>query len=190
MRDATSDLALGDLCRSGDVRAWTDVVKRFTRLVYSIPRRYRLAESDCDDVHQASFAALVTALSKGERIERLGPWLATVAHRESWRIGRNRGRTLNLADFESVAELNPSVAQQSEEEQAVREGLETMGPPCRELLVALFGGSGEAHYPSISQQLGMPVGSIGPTRARCLARLEKILRERGICSLTSGTNLR
>jgi RNA polymerase sigma factor (sigma-70 family) len=190
MSDATSDTALGDLCRSGDARAWTELVKRFTRLVYSIPRRYRLSDSDCDDVHQASFAALVTALSKGERIDRLGAWLATVAHREAWRIGRNRGRTLNLADFESVAEPNPSLAQRSEEEQAVREGLETMGPPCRELLVALFAGGGEPHYPTISEQLGMPAGSIGPTRARCLSRLEKILRERGICTLSSGTTLR
>lgn len=167
-------------CRRGDAGAWNEVVDRYAKLVHSIPRRYGLPDPDCDDVVQTTFVALVTALGRGEIIGRVVPWLATVAHRESWRIGRNRSRALDLADFESLAEPNAAALQGSEDEQSVREALAKLGDSCRELLTALFSVSGEPHYPTIAAQLGMPVGSIGPTRARCLEKLATILADSGI----------
>jgi RNA polymerase sigma factor (sigma-70 family) len=187
MTEASTDSALCDACRKGDARAWHALVDRYSRLVFSVPRRYGLSTQDCDDIHQAALAALVLAIGKGERIDRVGAWLAKVAHRESWRIGRQRSRTLAMSDFDSVAEPSPAVARDIEQEQAVRDALDALGSPCRELLTALFSCSGEPHYPTISGQLGMPVGSIGPTRARCLGRLERILRDRGICDLAPDT---
>lgn len=182
------DAALCEACQRGDARAWEALVQRYSALAYSVPRRYRLPSSDCDDVHQATFMALVTALGRGERIERVGPWLATVAHRESWRVGRARNRALAMADFDSVAEPTADTLRDVTEEQAVREGLERLGTPCRELLTALFSTPGEPHYPTIAASLGMPVGSVGPTRARCLGKLEKFLRERGICGDAARTD--
>lgn len=181
------DAALCLACRGGDARAWEALVSRYSALVYSVPRRYRLPASDCDDVHQATFVALVTALGKGEEIQTVGPWLATVAHRAAWRIGRTRNRALSMADFDSVADPTTETQRQLTEEQAVREGLAEIGSPCRELLTALFSAPGEPHYPTIAATLGMPVGSVGPTRARCLGKMEKILQARGICSAPPGT---
>jgi len=177
--DRTRELL--ERCRQGDAGAWNQVVELYAKLVHSIPRRYGLPTADCDDVVQTTFVALVTALGRGDQIDRVVPWLATVAHRESWRIGRSRSRALDLADFESVAEPNPDVLRGGEDEQAVREALGMLGASCRDLLTALFSVSGEPHYPTIAAQLGMPVGSIGPTRARCLEKLAAILANSGIC---------
>lgn len=182
MHAQQDDATLCEACRAGDARAWETLVQRYSSLAYGVARRYRLPPGDCDDVHQACFMALVTALGKGDVIEKLGPWLATVAHRESWRVGRARNRALDKADFDSVAEPSEATVRDLTEAHAVRQGLDSLGSPCRELLTALFSVAGEPHYPTISASLGIPVGSIGPTRARCLGKMEKFLRERGICA--------
>lgn len=174
------DHDLLESCRRGDSHAWSEIVERYSRLVHSVPRRYGLPDADCEDVHQAVFVALVNSLGRRDRIEKLPSWLLTVAHRESWRVGRSRNRAVDLDDFNSVAEPNPSTTTDAEQEQAVREGLSQLDERCRDLLTALFSVQGEPHYPTIASRLGMPRGSIGPTRARCLAELEKILRRSGI----------
>jgi len=157
--------------------------------VYSVPRRYGLTDADCEDAHQATFVALVTMLGRNQRIEKLSSWLLTVVHRESWRLGRSKGRTVRIEDFQSLADPNPSVVADAEQEQAVRDGMAELSERCRELLTALFSADGEPHYPTIAARLGMARGSIGPTRARCLAELERILQRSGICWEATTTSL-
>lgn len=173
----TRDLVEG--CRRGDARAWDQFVDRYQRLVWSVPRSYRLPEADCDDVTQAVLLSALKHLDGLREVERLSAWLLTAAHRESWRVARGRGRTVDLVgDFASVAEPDPGRMAELETRSALRAGLDLLGDPCRALLVALFAVD-DPHYPTIAQQLGMAVGSIGPTRARCIAKLKALLERPG-----------
>ncbi len=176
-----SDDALIAQCRAGDARAWETLVDRYTALVYSIPRRYRLPTSDCDDVHQAVFAALVTGLGSLQRTTALPKWLMTSAHRECWRVSRARSRSVNLdSDFVSVSEPHEDTITDVEEVDLVRKGLIELGGRCQQLLLLIFGGVAESDYQTISKQLGIPMGSIGPTRIRCMAKLSEILKRMGL----------
>lgn len=88
--NADSDLQLIERCSRGEAAAWVALVERYTRLVYSVPRKYGLSSADCDDIHQAVFAALVSSISKLKNPQALPAWLITATHRECWRIGRAR----------------------------------------------------------------------------------------------------
>lgn len=167
-------------CRNGDAVAWQTLVEHFSRLVYSIPRRYKMNTPDCDDVHQAVFAALIAHLSSIKNAKALPAWLITTAHRECWRIGRQNSRCLNTdTDFLSVSEPQESVVEEVEERQLVRLGLDQLGGRCKELLLLLYGRTTEAAYDQVVATLGIPIGSIGPTRTRCMVKLSLILQKLG-----------
>ncbi len=181
--DARSDTQLVEACALGDSKSWAELVERYTRLVYSVPRQYGLASSDCDDVHQAVFSALVSQLGKLRSIQALPAWLMTTAHRETWRISRTRGKAVDADwDFADPQEPRSEVVQSLETRQLVRTGLERLGGKCKDLLLRLFGAGPEPDYKEIATSLDMPIGSIGPTRARCLSKLEAILRTLGVSS--------
>ncbi|MDZ4830299.1 MAG: sigma-70 family RNA polymerase sigma factor [Phycisphaerae bacterium] len=175
------DPTLIDACLRGDRGAWDSLVERYARLVWSIPRKYGLAEADAEDVHQAVFATLVHHLGGLRDRDRLSSWLITTATRECWRLRKRQTRG-PAAFGEGDDPATPTDIRPHEDEQLVREAMARISERCRDLLTALFRAVGEPHYPEIAQQLGMPVGSIGPTRARCLSRLESLLRERGLGS--------
>ncbi|MBL9150661.1 MAG: sigma-70 family RNA polymerase sigma factor [Phycisphaerae bacterium] len=181
-----SDASLVDACARGDRRAWDVLVTRYSRLVWSIPRKYGLPESDCEDVHQTVFSALVRHIDELRQRERLASWLITTATRECWRLRRStRTRAALTGEHGSAAEDLPAVPlpetdRDEEERQLVREGLATIGERCRDLLTALFAAPANPHYPEIAERLGIPIGSIGPNRARCLEKLEAILRGLGV----------
>jgi RNA polymerase sigma factor (sigma-70 family) len=173
-------------CQMGDSAAWRAFVERHTRLVWSVIRQHRLDDADAEDAHQAVFVAAVTNLGALRECDRVAAWLATTTRRECWRISRQRRRAPQEAVFGEVAHSGPRVAdaaEMTEQRQIVRECLAELGGRCRQLLEALFSAPGEPSYPRIAEQVGMPVGSIGPTRARCLRRLCEILAGRGICGL-------
>jgi RNA polymerase sigma factor (sigma-70 family) len=168
-------------CLKGDESAWSDVVDRYGRLVYSIPRRYGMSEAESDDVFQGVFATLFRRLDGLRDPNRLSAWLITCAHRESWRVGKqsNRNEHLNEAIVD-VSSPSENELEQWERQHIVREGLRQLGGPCEQLLTALFMQGGEQDYQTIAEQLDMPVGSIGPTRARCFKKLEPLLRRLGL----------
>jgi RNA polymerase sigma factor (sigma-70 family) len=160
-----------DRCLRGDARAWDEFVDRYQRLVWSVARSYRLPVEDCDDVTQAVLVAALRHLADLRDPAKAASWLVTSAHRESWRVARARRRTVDLVgDFASVSDPDPERAADLESLHGMRVALDALGDPCRALLVALFA-ENEPHYPDIARKLGMPVGSIGPTRARCLSKL-------------------
>lgn len=170
-------------CRAGDQRAWDEIIDRYGRLVYSVPRRYGLSEADAEDVHQAVFLALYRRLDSIRDPSRLSSWLITTAHRESWRVGRRGPRAADAADLEQrIADVGRPCREDLErweQQHLVRVGLEQLGGRCQALLTALFTRT-EPGYEQIAAELGMKIGSIGPTRARCFAKLEKILLELGV----------
>jgi RNA polymerase sigma factor (sigma-70 family) len=179
-----NDPALIEACLRGDRAAWDLLVERYSRLVWSIPRKYGLAASDAEDVHQTVFATLIHHLGELRDRERLSSWLITTATRECWRLRRSaQRRRVSQGDeaLESTPEIPlPETDLVDEERQLVREAMERLNARCRDLLHILFAMPEEPHYPQVAEQLDMPIGSIGPTRARCLAKLEAILRSLGV----------
>lgn len=174
-------------CRQKDKKAWDQLVDQFQNLVYSIPRRYGLSSDDCSDVFQSTFRALITNLDRIESPATLPKWLAVTASRESLRLIRLSRKTAILDDpdqtldsmvnrEEEDAETN---AIQAEEAETVRKAVQELPDRCRKLVRMLY--MEEASYEAVSAEMGMPVGAIGPTRARCLDKLRKTLERERFC---------
>jgi len=166
-------------CVDGCRRAWDELIDRYGRLVYSIPKRYGLSAADADDVFQEVFTIVHRRLGSIKDPTRLSAWLITIAHRESCRIGRRAGRYVLLDGDLVDDDAPPHEAAAWERQHRVRQALRRLGGPCEQLLIELFS-SERPDYQSIARKLGMKVGSIGPTRARCFRKLEPLLAELGI----------
>ncbi len=178
---ALGDADLLQACLDGSEDAWGEVIERYGRLVYSIPRRYGLSDADADDVFQTAFTILYKQLKQIRDRDRLSAWLIRVTHRECYRIGRGSRRYAQLErSIEDVGTPSDEQAAAWERQHIVRAALRRLGGRCEQLLTALFLATGEPNYEAIAQQLGMKIGSIGPTRARCFEKLEKILVEMGL----------
>lgn len=175
-------------CKRGDQNAWASLVSAFQEMVYSIPRRMGLGEDDASDVFQAVFLALYRSLDRLESGNALPKWLSTTAARESLRAVRARSlRTGETSvDWGTLEELVADEQRNAEELSAkasdafhVRAGMQKLPAKCRELLHSLFFSEEEPSYQQISKETGVPVGAIGPTRARCLEKLRKLLVSEG-----------
>ncbi len=176
-----NDPELIQSCLDGRQGAWDELVDRYGRLVYSIPRRYGFCDADADDVFQNVFTIMYRKLDTVRDHARLASWLIRVTHRQCYRVGKQSGRYVQLDEMiQDVGEPSEPEAAQWERQQIVREALDRLGGRCQQLLTALFLASGKLDYEAIADQLGMKVGSIGPTRARCFEKMEKILREMGL----------
>jgi len=153
--------------------------------LYAIPRRAGLDEDQSADVFQEVFATLFQKLDDIQQPERLHSWLVTTARRKTWRVISKKRETQNtLVDDESGsaeeisripdnAALPDEVLLKLEEQHLVRTAVAALDDRCRKLLTLLFYEAEPPSYAEIATLLGTSEGSIGPTRARCL---EKILR--------------
>ena len=168
----------------GDQRAWDGLVERYHRLVWAVVRTYRLSPADAADVTQITWQRLVEHLGTLRDPARVGAWLATTARREALHLAQQRRADLDrVADVDLV--LLPSAAQ-SVEDALVRDesgaalfrAVRELDERCQVLLRALAV-SPPPRYDEISKALGMPIGSIGPTRGRCLDRLRHMLTAQG-----------
>lgn len=178
----STDTALIAGCRRGDSASWEALVRRYQRLVYSIPIRAGLGEEAAADVFQQVFITLFEKLDTLEQPERIAAWLTTTARRESWRVGRRSraaGSSLSIdIDEETLAipdeaPLPNETVERIEAQHAIRLAVEALDERCRELLKLLFYSFEPPPYVEIAARLGVAEGSIGPTRARCLQKLRK-----------------
>jgi RNA polymerase sigma factor (sigma-70 family) len=178
------DGALVRACRKGDEAAWEMLVRRYQRLVYTIPLRAGLDGDAAADVLQDVFAALVMGLDSIDDPDRVGAWIVTTAKRMTWRaIRRHKDRrgseTVLEAEAEEVPDIDPlpeHVLARMEEQHEVRTALDGLDERCRRLLTMLFYAQAEPpSYSTVASTLGIAEGSIGPIRARCLERLLKLL---------------
>jgi RNA polymerase sigma factor (sigma-70 family) len=156
--------------------------------VWSICRRYRLAGADADDASQAVWLQLVDQIGQIRDPAALPGWLATTTRRECGRIGRAARRTQppgHLLDVEDIPNEQAASADdgllRAERHAALREALADLPPSCQRLF-ALLAEDPPLPYAEISAQLGIPAGSIGPSRGRCLAKLR---RHPAIAALTN-----
>ncbi len=175
-----SNTVLIQACLDGDESAWKELVERYGRLVYSIPRRYGLSAVDADDVFQNVFAIVLRSLGSLRNQTCLSAWLITITHRETRRYAKS-APTQSELDETLPDGSNPASdqVQRWELQQSVREAVEALHSPCRELLTSLLRDDAPS-YEELARQLDMAVGSIGPTRARCFKKLEAVLVERGV----------
>jgi RNA polymerase sigma factor (sigma-70 family) len=171
---AASDSDLLRLCRRGDAESWAILVGRYERLVFSVALRNGVTWEDAGDVTQTTFIALLDAIDSLREDERLGSWLMTVARRQAWRSRRRGDWVASPPDRSSAA---ADAIEDWERLEWLHAGLSQLGDPCRELLTALYLDSDSPSYAAIAPRLNRAVGSIGPLRARCLARLRAILEE-------------
>jgi len=170
-------------CREGDPDAWAALVDRFQALVYSIPIKHGLGADDAADVFQTTFQTLHANLNQIRNDATLAKWLAVTAARESLKVLRIKRRTVDSDDFslEQVVANEDSNAESSAIESwqavAVREAVDKMTGRCKELVALLY--FEELAYDEITARMGIPIGAIGPTRARCLDKLRKLLENQG-----------
>jgi RNA polymerase sigma factor (sigma-70 family) len=170
---------------AGDARAWDRLVERFNNLVWAVARSHRLSSADAADVSQTTWLRLVEHLDRIQQPDRLGAWLATTARRESLAAIRRGARHVAVGSGievspESLDEPSPDgpliVA---EEHSAVARGFGRLAERCQRLLRMLMSDPAP-RYEEVAEALGMPIGSIGPTRARCLERLQREVEIAGI----------
>jgi len=165
--------------RNGEQQAWDALVERYAPLVWSICRRYRLSAADADDAGQAVWLHLVGQLDNIRDPAALPGWLATTTRHECGRILRAAYRTQPQGSLLEVTDIPGGQTGTAEDEllraerQAVlREAFTHLPPPCQQL-IALLIEDPPVPYAQISARLGIPVGSIGPRRARCLDKLRR-----------------
>jgi RNA polymerase sigma factor (sigma-70 family) len=159
---------------AGDQAAWNRLVERFNGLVWAVARAHRLAGADASDVVQTTWLRLVENLDRLQDPERVGAWLATTARRECLRTLRLTARVLPtetelLPDPGTDAPLGASLVA-DERDRALWAAFGGLSERCQALLRLLVADPAPS-YEEIAAAVGMPVGSIGPTRARALARL-------------------
>jgi RNA polymerase sigma factor (sigma-70 family) len=174
-------------CLAGDASAWESLVARYQRLVYSIPLKARLSMDDAADIFQSVWLKLYEKLASLRDHEKLSSWLITTTTREVWRVtARNRRDAAPVSDdddpqnaLEQIAATAPladAEREALEQQQLVREALDALPDRCRNLLTMLFYEKDELSYAEIARRVGMPVPSVGPTRARCLEKMKKLLQ--------------
>jgi RNA polymerase sigma factor (sigma-70 family) len=204
--DSSSNLELVERCLNGDAAAWQELVMRYANLVHSVPVRYGLSPMEVDDVGQEVFLILAQSLHQIDDPERLPGWLTTTARRVTWRIMQKRRREQpaenaesddpfaavaeQLSDQNPLAHIFGSTPPTMQElldgwsqQEAVQKGMSQLEGRCQQLIILLFLDPDEPSYDEISQRLDMPVGSIGPTRNRCLHRLRRILEGLGFSNI-------
>jgi len=182
------DAALVSRCRRGEAAAWEALVHRYQRLVYAIVRRTGLDDHAAADVFQTVFARLVAHLPRIADPQRLQAWIVTTAKREVLLALRRGQRTVSMtrdddADGEAAewdvaddAPLPEDALAELQQLDGLRRALDRMDARCRDLLLMLFrDDSDKLPYEEVAQRLGLSVGSIGPTRARCLGKLRGLV---------------
>jgi RNA polymerase sigma factor (sigma-70 family) len=168
---------------AGDPAGLDDLVAQMTPVLWHVVRAYGLSEQQTEDVVQTAWLALVRRRASILDSTAVGGWLTTTARREAWKVAKGGGRDRPVEDEELAVHLPH---QRSAESQVVerdrRERLwavvDSLPDRCRRLLrVVAF--ENRPDYAGLAVELGMPVGSIGPTRGRCLAKLRVALIEAG-----------
>ena len=175
MRDDQSVIALVTRAAGDDQQAWDELIERYAPLVWAICTRYRLSNHDIEDVGQSVWLLLVAQLGKLREPAALPGWLATTTKRECLRVvtatrkSQQLGSTVDDAPVADERAIDEEILI-AERNAALRTAFAELPPHGQHLLAMLFRDP-PCSYSEISATLGIPIGSIGPQRARCLERL-------------------
>ena len=178
--DEAGDSELVERCLKGDAEAWTAIVRRYRRLVYSVPVRMGLKVEDQDDVFQETFVTLLEKLPTVRDRERIGLWLAVIARRKALdRVSRGAAvRERELPEGLEPPDAAPLAVEELvtlERAAMVRAAFDRLPERCRTLLGGLYQQDPPVPNRELAGQLKVPEGSLGPTRKRCLDKLRKLV---------------
>lgn len=174
MRDDPSVVTLVTRARGNDPEAWNELIERYAPLVWAICVRYRLSSHDTEDVSQSIWLLLAEHLGKLREPAALPGWLATTTRNECLRVLRLAGRFDLPGQLPDDAQ-DPGIEEEimiAERNAALRAAFDALPVPCQRLLALLITDP-PVSYADISAELGIAVGSIGPSRARCLERVRR-----------------
>jgi RNA polymerase sigma factor (sigma-70 family) len=184
--DIDSTGALFQAAAKGDAAAWEALVGRLSPLVWSVIRSHRLIDADAHEVFQTTWFRLADNLTRIKEPDKVGSWLASTARHECLKVIRGSRRVIPTSDVDVLSpeadDHSPEQAVLDAEEAAGQEAAlrrvwqayEQLSDNCRRLLRVLMA-SPQPSYAEIAAGLGIAVGSIGPTRGRCLGHLRRLL---------------
>lgn len=182
---AKSDAELVGACRAGDESAWNELVDRYQRLIFAIPRRAGLSEEQASDVFQEVFLTLFEKLDEIREPDRIRSWMVTTAKFKTWGIVR-REKGLHSPNTEEEMEqemaslpdkspLADEMLIEVEQQHLIRAALKQLEERCRTILSMIYMAATPASYAEVASEIGVGETSISPLRSRCLAKLAKIL---------------
>lgn len=179
-----TDKELVEACLADDSAAWECLIVRYERLIYSIPIGQGMPPQEAADIFQRVCFILFRKLSSLRDHTRISSWLITTTRRECWRAGAQlhqeaaagHSGELEFVDDRAAERLAYEQCVSDERQLIVRNAILSLPPRCRDLLTMLFYLNEEMTYEEIAERMRMPPSSIGPTRARCLEKLKRILR--------------
>ena len=178
MRDDPTVVALVTRAAGGDPTAWDEIVERYGPLVWSICARFQLVSHDREDVAQNVWLLLVEQLGKLREPAALPGWIATTTHRECLRVvtAARKSERLGTGLDDALQFVDNTIIDEeilmAERNAALRAAFAEL-PPKYQQLLAMLTSDPPSSYAEISDKLQIPVGSIGPQRARCLERLRR-----------------
>ncbi|TPW13499.1 MAG: ECF subfamily RNA polymerase sigma-24 factor [bacterium] len=170
-------------CLAGDAAAWRRLLSRYETVIWLIPKRFGLSEEDGAEVFQAVCLALYRGLPRLKQAAGLTKWVLTTTHRQARDLARKRRREAPLPvepDLTNLPDPAPSVAELHEEaltRTALRAAIDRLPARCAELLRLLYLEADPLSYREVAKRFGIPEGTVGPTRARCLSRLREFLEK-------------
>jgi RNA polymerase sigma factor (sigma-70 family) len=174
------------MASAGDRGSWDVLVARYARVVWAVARSFGLDAGDAADVSQTTWLRLVENLDKVREPAKVGAWLATTARREALRILRLSARSVPTSDGEFLdAHSDADVGLEhaaflTEDRDQVVSALLMQLSPRQQMVLRLLHGPDQLSYQELSEVLEIPIGSIGPTRARALGQLRRLCQQAGI----------
>jgi RNA polymerase sigma factor (sigma-70 family) len=187
-----SDKSLILACRRGDPDAWSVLVNRYRRLIYTIPLRAGFDEDQSAEIFQQTFVRLLENLDRIRQPECIHAWLVTTARRETLRLIREQNAKVSITQAatlddphksEGISDDNPlpiETLERLEEQHLIRQAITSIDERCRCLLTLLYYSADVPSYAEIAAAINIPEGSLGPTRARCLEKLRRLLERVGV----------
>jgi RNA polymerase sigma factor (sigma-70 family) len=175
--ETITDPELIEACLKGNSDAWETLIRRYQNLIYSVPMQYHFSVQDAADIFQSVCLILLQKLKTLRKLESLSSWLYVTTKRNCWKLSKKK-------ELEIPFDHNPDLISVEPEEDRVilqyqiKRALRELPSRCQKLLTALYYSDPPLSYEEVSARLGIPFGSIGPTRARCLERLRKQMIER------------
>ncbi len=168
----------------GDASGLDDLVRLMTPVLWQVARACSLAQTEAEDVVQTTWVAFVRSSGRLRDAQSVGGWLTTTARREAWRVSRSGGRTTVVEDvaLEQVVPRQASAEAEAighDEDDTLWAAVAALDPRCQ-MLLRIVAFADRPDYAGIARDLDMPVGSIGPTRMRCLRKLRELLEQGGL----------
>lgn len=170
------DAHLVEACIAGDEHAWELLLERYGRLIYTIPLRFDFSRQIADEIFQEVCLILIEKLDTLQDKGRLHPWIVTVTRRACiQRLRSKRPSTVSIDEFFDLPQNSEETIEtrllKSEQQNLLHQAMGGLDERCQQLLQALFFAEERLSYAELAQKLDIPIGSIGPMRARCLKKL-------------------